>query len=111
MASMLLADARELVSRGWCQGAEAEDERGGPVVPWSADARRWSALGALVATAGGPDALVNGGPSLERVATAALALGLAAGVETLKEWNDAPERTRAEVLAVFDRAVRLAEAA
>jgi hypothetical protein len=32
-------------------------------------------------------------------------------VETLKEWNDAPERTRAEVLAVFDRAVRLAEAA
>lgn len=32
-------------------------------------------------------------------------------VENVSDWNDAPERTHAEVLAAFDRAIELAEAA
>ncbi len=108
MPATLLAEARELVLRGWCQGADAEDAQGAPVVAWDPVARRWSALGALVATAGGPSALVRGGPSLERLAKAALALGLAADAEVLKDWNDAPDRTQADVLEAFDRAIDLA---
>lgn len=33
------------------------------------------------------------------------------GVRSLAGWNDRPERTHAEVLAAFDRAIELAEAA
>jgi len=36
---------------------------------------------------------------------------LAAGCEDIIAWNDAPERTHAEVLAAFDRAITLAESA
>ena len=34
-----------------------------------------------------------------------------AGVTHLVEWNDAPERTHAEVLAAFDKAIELARQA
>ena len=33
----------------------------------------------------------------------------ATGVQKLFDWNDAPERTHAEVLAAFDKAIALAE--
>lgn len=33
----------------------------------------------------------------------------ATGIRNIAEWNNAPERTHAEVLAAFDRAIALAE--
>jgi hypothetical protein len=34
----------------------------------------------------------------------------AVGTRHIEAWNDAPERTHAEVMAAFDRAIELAEA-
>ena len=48
-AEHILMRAHELVAYGWCQGADARDQRDGPVPPWSEEARSWSLLGALVA--------------------------------------------------------------
>lgn len=39
-----------------------------------------------------------------------LLVGAAVGGVPIGRWNDAPERTHAEVLAAFDRAIELAEA-
>lgn len=38
-------------------------------------------------------------------------LGEAIGDASIVEWNDAPERTHAEVLAAFDRAIEIAKQA
>jgi hypothetical protein len=55
MSSRMMTAARERVVAGWCQGAVAQDKDGHAVGPGSSEARRWSMLGALLAS-------WNGGP-------------------------------------------------
>lgn len=98
LAEQMLSDAYELVLSGWCQGAGARDELGRPIEPSSAFARRWSPSGALERVwrraSGDPD------EALEAFERANLAL--AAAIKDLPErWNDAPVRTRAQVLDVL----------
>ena len=93
--------AEQLVARGWCQRAPAEDWRGRPVDPRSDSACRWSPLGALTrvwseSRGAGPDAF----------RTAWTALALATGGRP-KDWNAAHWRTRAHVLRAFERARNL----
>ncbi len=80
-------DARAFVARGWCQH-KTKDEQTGAVC----------AIGAIMETT------VNGHiycTSRDRIIKV---LGLANNSELIW-WNDAPERTQAEVLAAFDAAI------
>jgi hypothetical protein len=94
----LLADARELVLRGWCRTVLACDDAGRQVEPWSSGARAWSPLGALLASwywnpVGGHESF--------RIAYTSLAIATGGRLE---EWNGAPWRTKQHVLNAFGRA-------
>jgi hypothetical protein len=98
----ILARARQLVAYGWCQGAEARDGDGGSTNAWSPLAVRWSLLGALVAAVDLP-------PDPPAAYLGPLRRALAALAEVMDEaslarWNDAPERTRDDVLAIVEAA-------
>ena len=107
-ATIILIDATELVRRGWCQGDDARDAKGRKVAPGSPSACRWSLLGAIVASAGCAERLQDR-RTLADVAMASLAIGLATGEESLRDWNDARGRTVGEVVAAFEDAVALLE--
>jgi hypothetical protein len=95
LAENMLADAYELVLNGWCQGADAQDEFGEPVEPASANARRWSASGAL--TRVWERSEDRFGPPLEAFYTANLALA-AVVRDAPQAWNDGADRTQWQVL-------------
>jgi len=98
----ILAEARDLVSSGWCRGADARDRTGQPVEAWSPGARSWSILGAVVAAAELPSDL-NG----TRLGPLRQALGALAEVieePMLMSWNDDPGMTQAEVVQTLEAA-------
>jgi hypothetical protein len=82
-----LREARALIERGWCQ----HDMRNGDCV---------CIRGALLFTFRRWD-LEMEADKLLKVATGFQGY--------LGDWNDAPERTQADVLAAFDKAIELAE--
>jgi hypothetical protein len=82
-----LVKARKLVERGWTQGSYHTQ---------CGRHSRYCAEGAL--------AMSNG------LCDAELFLRKAVGQFNIILWNDAPERTQAEVLAAFDKAIELAKA-
>src|SRR4051812_18271797 len=96
-----LEEARELIGCGWCQGVEARDREGHRGEAWDARAHAWSLPGALLAVAerSGVDSRF-----LAQVGLSALALAIVGRVGELQEWNDAPERTVAEVLSAYEAA-------
>lgn len=81
-----LREARKLIERGWCQG---EAQIG----------HQFCILGACGWASGDSDLYFDMREPLQK----------ATGCEALSRWNDAPERTQAEVLAAFDKAIQLAE--
>jgi hypothetical protein len=99
----LLREARALVAKAWCRGAEARDSAGTKVSPWDDRAASWSLLGAIVAVlereASGDREL----PTPE-LATALYALADLVDSDSLVEWNDRPRQTQGNVVAVLDRA-------
>lgn len=88
---ILVAGRNYIARHGWTQGYE-EYDHGGPAC--AAVACGWVADGDLLVFSDARNAAQN-------------ALAAAAGVSPheLPEWNDADERTEAEVLAAFDRAI------
>ena len=95
LAERMLSDACELVISGWCQGRSAQDEMGRAIEPPSAFARSWSAAGALERV--WRRTLVVDDVSLDAFERANLALA-AVVKDAPQRWNDAPGRTRAQVL-------------
>lgn len=91
------------VRKGWCQGADATDASGEPVEPWSAEAARWSLLGAIVAALDRPARPGHELP-LPALATAMGALADLIDEPSLARWNDDPLRSQQEVLTVLERA-------
>jgi hypothetical protein len=87
-----LREARALVERGWCQ--HVFDQTHG-------DQQLFCAVGAIVRVTRAVSCY------LDVVGTLRQAVDPRGG---LYGWNDAPERTQAEVLAAFDKAIELAEA-
>lgn len=84
---IVLEKARAIVARGWCQNALQTDSG-------------FCIIGALGEAA--PDDVCLMGPWISL---------LGFGETNAAEWNDAPGRTQAEVLARFDEAIsRLASA-
>jgi hypothetical protein len=109
-AAAMLMEARGLLLRGWCHGAQARDERGHIVPALSEDASSWSLLGALLAASRDHDLELDedfDARSAEALALgdAIAALGEATGTASLDEWSDARGRRLADVLAAIDHAL------
>lgn len=92
-----LRDARARICQGWCQGHLAEDRNGREVVPNADDAVRWCLLGAI-----------DTNEAEEMIRALLHHRGIDWGVS---RWNDAMEREQEDVLALFDEAIAMAEAA
>ena len=114
-AAAMLMEARGLLLRGWSKGAQARDGRGQIVNAWSHEASSWSLVGALLASWHRHDDKLD----VDFVAHSAEARGLAdatkvlartTGTLAIDPWNDAPERTRSDVIAAVDRALSLLRA-
>ena len=104
LAECWLGEAYELVERGWCRGASAEDGLGREVDPASDKAVRWSAAGALLA--GWKRSGIDDEIALRALQIANLAL--AAAVKDIPtSWNDALGRRRDDVLEGMLSAVSL----
>jgi hypothetical protein len=90
----VLTKARELIAKGWAQGAYAVDDEG--TVVRLADATAFCPAGAILCQA--------------NFATRDDAFDMLKHVvgTNIVGWNDARDRTQAEVLAAFDRAISLA---
>jgi hypothetical protein len=104
MDTQLVADlkaARALCERGWCQGQSALDGEGQPTSPSSARVAMVCAMGAIDRTA--PIGL-----DYTRHIEIADAIRRAVDAISIVDWNDAPDRTHADVLSAFDRAIALA---
>ncbi len=99
----LLRQARALVAKSWCRGADARDARGHAVPPWDENAVSWSLLGALVAVLE-QEASRSGEMPLAHLAVALYALAQLIDSDSLVAWNDHPVRTQTSVLAVLDEA-------
>lgn len=114
--AVLLACAHILISHGWCKGARAMDEYGVPCSALGLRAVRWDLEGALQRAAYCILAVPASGsihrePSycqaLQAVETAVQAKPrrrLARGA--LADYNDAPERSLPEVLALLETLIR-----
>jgi hypothetical protein len=93
----IVTAARRRVLTGWCQGHLAEDNAGVARDALSSEARRWSILGALIASWGrGP---------VKDLGRAVAALHTPIDNEPLEVWNDRPDRTQQEVAAVLAQAI------
>ena len=99
----LLERARELVAESWCNGADARDPTGLEVDPWDEEAASWSLLGAVVAVLE-RDASPTGELGLTELVVALYALADLIPAESLADWNDDPQQTQANVVAVLEQA-------
>jgi len=99
----VLADATRLVVRGWCQQADARNADGDQVEPWDPQATSWSLLGAIVSVLEA-EARDHGEVPLEELAAALYAIADVIEVDSLTQWNDAPERTHHEVVSMLEAA-------
>ena len=86
------------------RAADSTDACGEPVEPWSAEATRWSLLGAIVAALGSPESCPTVELPLPALAVAMRALADTIFEPSLVRWNDDPLRSQQEVLSVLERA-------
>ena len=106
-AAELVENAAARIAFGWVQGAEAADLDGVPAFR-DEDAWRFCILGAL-ASAARAMSLAHEGERYRRSvnvahAQAVTAVAAAAGSAGIADYNDAPSRSKEEVLAALDRA-------
>lgn len=95
-----------LVTKGWTQGDMARDAEGDPVHIWSEAASCFCAYGALrAATPGGV-----GASYAQMDAASALEATIGDEWPDFIEFNDAPVRTKDEIVAKFDEAIAALEA-
>jgi hypothetical protein len=97
LSACIVAEACGRVLTGWCQGDIAQDEDGDAVDALSSDARRWSTLGALLAS--------WGGGAIDDLRSALAAVHASIEQAPLEVWNDRPGRTHDDVVAAFERAI------
>ena len=95
--------ARARIVKGWTQNSEAKNSRGEDVRPGDKTAVKWCALGAMM----------DLGFSQRIRAKAIIHLGLACQDQAsgIMNFNDDVAKKKSQVLAVFDKAIRLARAA
>jgi len=94
----LLVEACRFVSTGWSQFGDARSVNGAPVKPWSEAAVSWSLLGALVAAVEDGAGRHGEAVTIIDLAAACALLGRVVDADSLAAWNDAPERSQADVV-------------
>jgi hypothetical protein len=99
---LIAARAKIEAPERWTHGAYARDAAGRKVEPTCPDAVRWCVRGAIDAST---EQHSNKRPSSVLFSQAVAGYGAL----YIPIWNDAPNRTHAEVLAAFDRAIAAAE--
>jgi hypothetical protein len=104
LAEDWLVSAYELLEAGWCQNAEARDPGGLPVEAESSGAVSWSLAGAVQRAWRTSDGDLEVG--LYALQRANLALVAATGASP-QRWNDAPPRTKRQVLEALVVAISL----
>ena len=103
-----LKKAKQRIEGGWCQNHCALDKHGDPVIPASKDAVRFCIVGSARATE--LDFEESERFLLREEAYAYLCLGLPDHWRNqLPRWNDFDIRTKEEVLALFDKAIKMVE--
>lgn len=104
--SEFLTKARQLIRRGWTQGPPAKDEQGCPADPSAPEACQWCSIGSLWKVS-------SISPLGVRDPMGFLETAIRMGgfkQQYLIDFNEHPGRTKAQVLSVFDRAIKLAKA-
>jgi hypothetical protein len=97
-AATILDEAIQLVTRDWCQYAQAKNPSGKTVAAWSPDACSWCLTGALHRARDNSD----GVGFVEAYNLVADIIARQEGEDIpIALWNDKRERTKAEVLAVL----------
>jgi hypothetical protein len=86
--------ALELIKKGWTQGELARNDEGYPVNPNSPMSVCWCSTGAIWAAH----------PEFEDRQRACAKFLSAIDYPSITGWNDAPERTHADVIAAFEKA-------
>ena len=100
-AAESLKRALKLIQKGWTQGTLARDQKGAEVSSSSRSAVQWCALGALTAYKAADD--IEAAQFIRRCIPARYD-------NCVSDWNDSPRRTKQEVISVFKKAIKLAEA-
>ncbi len=102
----LLTQARAVIERGWCQGCFARDAQGQPIESTDPLAETFCIRGATrVIAPNDDDVRARAHRHLEDVIIA-----LTDGdCDSIASYNDDTSRTQAEILAVFDAAIKLAD--
>lgn len=96
----LLVRARERIEQGWTKGANARDSYGEEISSDSPAACQWCAQGAIMAEG------VERCLELSAVCCLDHELSnVASEWSWVASWSDEPERTKADVLALYDRAI------
>ena len=93
----LLIDARALIEKGWCQRAFAKNKYGIKVTPHDPSAVCFCMVGAIKRFWSSQEY------------KACLCLADFTRPHSLLSWQDAPGRTKAEVLEVYDKAIAIAK--
>ena len=97
-----LREAARLIQKGWCKGTYAKGKSGRDVLPDSPRATEFCAVGAIRRVA--PHTY----PEVHRALRLYLREWVGAGGVTF--WNDAPERTKTQVVRAFRDAAKAVEA-
>ena len=105
-ATRFLLDVRGLIESSWTQRAEARAADGSPIDPWKPRAVSWSLLGALVTVYDRRVRADGHGAAVGALASACARLAEVVDSDLLSAWNDAPGRTRDDVLAALEEAAR-----
>ena len=94
----ILQAARDLIAKGWTQGAYARDARDAVTPYGGPSACKFCASGAIAHIIGGNAAASDEWYRALRVLTETTNWPIAS-------WNDQPYRTQADVLSAYDRAI------
>jgi hypothetical protein len=102
----LLQQARALLAEptAWCHDTYARDGDGEAVLPYESTAVAWCAIGAIVRFQE-----FHGRTRLAASKVLNRAAFLIAGTLVTSHYNDHPGRTHADILALYDRAIMLAD--
>jgi hypothetical protein len=98
----ILIAARGKIETSWTQHAAAKNADGDRVAASSAEACSFCSAGAL------DSVCISLSEHYSQYVQAFSHLRQAAGAASVIEWNDDPKRTKAEVLAAFDKAIAFA---
>jgi hypothetical protein len=89
-----LQTARQLIANGWTKNQSARTADCRPTSPWNKNAVSFCALGALVNVGAGSDLL-----------TKVLDPDGYGRIKVITDFNDHPNTTQDDVLALYDRAI------